>query len=256
MEAPPNDDQPAAPPVDVSGERVYMSRPRSFRVRIVPTQIEGRFALREVVERNAAGTSTPTEVGLESVLVHFLDMNGEWLHSQLFKEDHAMQDVEAVLYYTLRRKMEKGMCYRLVWHPKRRGPYPFRSGGGSEPYFQEYSDLNSAEGVRRTDDRQIMITCVKAKLNAPRERKRRFHLFESHHCSVHVDKTYNIMHRPVAHLSIDGCEALSAANLPAFESVPPDTIPRHHARAVCQTCNFSKNFRSNLDVSRINLNTL
>ena len=57
MEAPPNDDQPAAPPVDVSGERVYMSRPRSFRVRIVPTQIEGRFALRAAAASATAAAS-------------------------------------------------------------------------------------------------------------------------------------------------------------------------------------------------------
>ena len=193
MESPPDDDYNGSLREDVDGYSTYYSRDLDYRVRYEPTQIEGRFAMREVIERNEGETSTPTEVGLESVLVHFLDMNGEWLHSDLFNESDAMQYVEAVLYYALRKKTEPDMCYRLAWHPKRRGPYPPRSGERSEPFFREHSDLNSAEGVRRTDDRQIMITCVKAKLNAPRERKRRFHLFESHHCSVHVDKIISVL---------------------------------------------------------------
>ena len=164
MSVPPDGTRRAYREEDVSGQRSHFSDYHlAHRLRLIPTQREGHFTIKEVLERNVLESPRP-DFGLENVLVHFFDMNGEWLFSQLFKEDHAMQDVEAVLYYLLRRKMEKGMCYRLVWHPKRRGPYPFRSGGGSEPYFQEYSDLNSAEGVHRTDDRQVIITCVKMEL--------------------------------------------------------------------------------------------
>ena len=62
MEAPPNDDRPAAQPVDVSQEFNRRSRPPSFRVRVVPTQIRGQFALREVLERSAGETSTQNEL--------------------------------------------------------------------------------------------------------------------------------------------------------------------------------------------------
>ena len=165
MEMPRNDDQPAAMQVDANHELVDGSRSSSYRIRFVPTQIEGRFRLRGHLITNAAHASTEAECGLEYVLVHFQDINGEWLHSDLFNESHAMQDVEAELYYTLMKKIEPDTCYRLVWQPKRRGPYPSRCGEHAWPFYREHSDLNSAEGVHRTDDRQIIITCVKTKLS-------------------------------------------------------------------------------------------
>ena len=167
MDVPPHDNDSAAPAA-LQMDRLTPGkgrRPQSCSVRLVPTQKGGRFALREVLCEPASDASTENSV-LEYVLVHFHDMNGEWLHSDMFKESHAMQDVEAVLYFFLRHKLEPDMCYRLVWHPQKRGPYPTRTGEHSEPKLREHSDLNSAQKVHRTDDRQVIITCYKTKMGS------------------------------------------------------------------------------------------
>ena len=164
MDAPPNVDESTLQPMYMVEQLADRERYPPYRLHIIPTQIRGHFALREVLVENRGDLSRSDEFGLENVLVHFDDMNGEWLHSELLKESHPMKDVEAILYFIMRRRIERDMCYRLVWHPKRRGPYPSGCGDHSES-FLEVSDLNSAEGVHRTDDRQVMITCVKTKLN-------------------------------------------------------------------------------------------
>ena len=113
MEVPPNDDQssaPAARQVDLLTPGKGR-RPQSYHVRIVPTQKGGRFVMREVLEYAVSHASTENWF-LEYVLMHFQDINGEWVHSNLFKESQAMQDVEAMLYFP--KKMPPDMCYRLV----------------------------------------------------------------------------------------------------------------------------------------------
>ena len=129
MEVPPNDDPLAWRYVDINeGDLFVRIVQPGTTVRMVPTQIDGRFCFREHIVINAAGTPPQTELDLDNVLVHFQDMNGEWLHSELIKECEAMQDVEAVLYYKLREKIAADMCYRLVWRSNSCGPYPFRCG--------------------------------------------------------------------------------------------------------------------------------
>ena len=167
MDVPPHDNDSAAPAA-LQMDRLTPGkgrRPQSYSVRNVPTQKGGRFFIREVLCEPASDTETE-DSGLEYVLVHFHDMNGEWLHSDMFKESHAMQDVEAVLYYFFRDKLEPDIYYRLVWEPQKRGPYPTRTGEHSEPKLREHSDLNSAQKVHRTDDRQVIITCYKTKMGS------------------------------------------------------------------------------------------
>ena len=166
MSVPPDGTRRAYREEDVSGQRGHFSDYHlAHRVRLIPTQRDGHFTIKEVLERNVV-ESERADFGLENVLVHFFDMNGEWLFSQLFKEDHAMQDVEAVLYYFFRDKLEPDIYYRLVWEPQKRGPYPTRTGEHSEPKLREHSDLNSAQKVHRTDDRQVIITCYKTKIES------------------------------------------------------------------------------------------
>ena len=167
MEMPINDDQPAAMHVDANHELVDESSSSSNWVRFVPTQCGRRLRLRGHLKTNAAHMSTEAKCGLENVLVHFQDINGEWLHSDLFNESQAMQHVKAELYYAMKTTIEPDTCYRLVWQPQRRGPYPPRCGEHAWPFYREHSDLNSDEDVHRTEDRQMIVTCLKTKVRLP-----------------------------------------------------------------------------------------
>ena len=111
-----------------------------------------------------AGTTAQTKGFLELVLVHFMDVNGVWLHSGIFQESMHMMDVEAALHMALWNSIDRKHYFKLVWLGGRRGPYP--SGGQcGESFFSVHENLNGAEGLYRTDDRQVFITCVKTPLN-------------------------------------------------------------------------------------------